>query len=73
MATPAENPDEPAALAEMRKQLSQADTTVAGVRVPLYPRQDDQFLLAFLRARKFEVPRAVQLFINCACGGARGG
>lgn len=35
-------------------------------KVEKYPREDDKFLLAFLRARKYDVPRACELVNNFA-------
>lgn len=35
-------------------------------KVARYPREDDRFLVAFLRARKYDVPRALELVNNFA-------
>lgn len=47
-----------AALAEIRTKMAAHVKANEGFR---YPRDDDQFLLAFLRARKYEVDRVSAL------------
>jgi hypothetical protein len=51
-----------AALEELRSRLVQLETTGVGTkkkhRSLIFPRKDDQFLVCFLRARKFRVPDA---------------
>eukprot|EP00158_Paraphelidium_tribonemae_P010279 Partr_v1_DN43430_c0_g1_i1_m13606 putative Tocopherol (Alpha) transfer protein-like len=50
-------------LAQLRAAMKAA---IAGGTVERYPREDDRFLLAFLRARKYDVPRAAKLVANFA-------
>lgn len=50
-------------IAELRGRISelQKSDDLKGV---VFARQDDHFLLCFLRARKFNVERAFQLYLN---------
>jgi retinaldehyde-binding protein 1 len=50
-------------LAELRGRIAEAEkgSDLKGV---VFARQDDRFLLRFLRARKFDVERSLQLYLN---------
>ena len=50
-----------AGLAELRRQLA---ALRAGGEAAASPREDDKFLLAFLRAKKYDVPKALKCLVS---------
>ena len=48
---------------ELKEKISAAEKTAEFEGV-LFARKDDRFLLRFLRARKFNVERSLQLYLN---------
>ena len=50
-------------ISELRQRIQQVKEKLEHKHVT-FERQDDRFLLCFLRARKFNVERALQLYMN---------